>query len=316
MSNGENTTVKGSKSKYVIAVILFLFSLLFLGLWESLPTIDPSKTTDIRILLELANEITDTVRPEEHPPEYPVIVTGHPDVKKTAFDLLGLKMGPFLAIKRIVQIYAWAEEEVPKDQLPKDKKLTLEDRYRYHLEWQENPKEYRDLKVWKGHMFGMPSIINQNFYGGPLYFGRISLNLNNAEILIWEDYRFKDGFEFYKELVHDEKYVYRSEESRSDPTVADVRLHYKVLRKPDNGQPITVFGARNYNQLTYFKTADGQNILYLYPGSIDEMKDFIGHPPISVNTIRILQLVLPSVAALFLLLSILMILKGIKLKTQ
>jgi|GEM_PF-3811691 len=290
-----------SKGKYLIALFLFVISVAFLAGAYNLPTIDPQKTEDIRILFELANVIENTERPEDFPAEYPIIVSTHPQHFKTAYDRFGLQMGPFLIVNRQVQTYAWLEEKTPEKELPKDKSLKLIDKYRYKMEWLDNPKPYKELKVWKGHIYSMPNIQNKVFIGGPLYFGRLELNIQLAKVLQFENYKLTSNPKFVKAFPHDDYYIYTSDDASTNTFPGDHRLYYSVLRAPEKDASMTVFGARDFNRLVHYKMGNGKKILYLHHGSIEDMREQIGSPPIPVKVIKVLQILMPIVSGLLIL---------------
>jgi hypothetical protein len=264
----------------------------FLGV-SVLPETDSSKTTDLSILFEQAERVTNLVRPPETPPGKPIVVSAPFNYQRLAYDIRGITQGPFLALHRIVETYAFVEEAVPENELPPNPKLV--DRYRYHPEWLVNPTPWRQLKVWKDHTYNTPPVPDEYLFAEGVSLGRLLIDLQEATLLDWEPIKLdSDVYGFLKGQLHDERYVYQIPEPMDKPRSGDYRLAYDgVILKEGHPQVLTILGARDFNNLVPFEMADGRHVLLVKLGDEAAMREVIGKPPMPLALISVLRIALP-----------------------
>jgi len=226
---GQNiiSSIKG----VVVGLILFLAS--FVVLWLNEGRVDMSKVAQASIPVN-----ADTV---DHAANGSFVsVTGKMETEETLGDPQFLKAGPYIALSRKAEMYAWVEHKSTKSRKKVGGGKTSETTYSYKKEWTDHPDDSSSFKHQEGHGNLSPSVRNQTFRVREATLGAYSIDpqsmkmprsspvsITKASFVPSEKARLEGG------------HIFIGNGTMQSPVVGDVRISYSAV-KPDTAA--TLFG--------------------------------------------------------------------------
>ncbi|RJO67335.1 MAG: hypothetical protein C4523_09830 [Myxococcales bacterium] len=226
-------------------------------------------------VFDMAVSLDNPIRPPALPVNQPVLANGEAGLAQMRYDSLGLSQGPFVAIRRSVEVYSW--KETPREiTATQSARPSLEERFVYTTEWTANPVDWRDLHSFKDRQFEIPSFKNQDFLPRLLSVGRLEIDPVEVEFLGWEDYNLNSGeLEVLDRRPHDAKYVYSRADAPQDPHPGDWRFSYQVVRLDHANPEITVLGSLERNRLVPYLTPGGKKVFLIATGPPSRLRSFL-----------------------------------------
>lgn len=198
-----------------------------------------------------------------------VSVTGTLVTQESVGDGLYLKSGNYLAVHRVVEMYAWTEHsqtETTKNSSGQDVRTTT---YTYEQDWTDSPHSSGDFKQPSGHANPSMAVKSGDFKVRSATIGAYSLDLTNVSVpgqaplnLSADNTTLPAGA-----TLADGQTIYVGTTSPSAPQVGDLRIHYQVV---PSGATVTVFGTPRGATLLRYVDSGGHALYGVYAGTADD----------------------------------------------
>ena len=209
--------------------------------------------------------------------------------------------GYILGLKKTIEYYSWFETKVAEKDLPPPP-VRAADRYKYHLDWAEEPNDWHEFGVYRGHKFDYPDMRSEEKLAGRISIGRLHVDVEMATILGWQPFDFGNSPNF-KDLPNNGTYLYSNEKAKTEPVVGDTRLKISYIPLVKGVSTLTVLGRRDFNKLVPFTTPKGKAIQYICPGSANDLREAIRNDVGDIPPLDLAAYALFAIAALFVLTS-------------
>lgn len=186
-----------------------------------------------------------------------ISVTGNFSSPEKIGDGLFLKSGNFIAVKRVIDMYAWDEssERETKDNLGGSQTETTT--YTYKKRWVSvmSVKDSTEFKVPEGHENPKPSMDNYSRKVGTAKLGIYSLDMSNLVLPSFSRLSLNDQNITLRQgnNLIDDQYIYvkKGSGNYTTPQLGDLRVSYQVVYANTNA---TVFGKlEGASVLPYFE---------------------------------------------------------------
>lgn len=208
-----------------------------------------------------------------------VSVTGFLDVKNYLGDDLLLHPGPYLLLKRVVEMYSWKEEIVPSHDSPEGAV------FNYYKDWTAKPPESKNFRKPEGHtnpplkiqgitLYNTFATVDGYFIDPERMVLPVPMNLPMTPDMIALENTGEENFSssgslfthisdigsgavlpvlgtgaLLRDLRLEGKYLYVGKGTSISPQVGDIRIHYEVIKA---GELVTAFGGLFGNELRPF----------------------------------------------------------------
>jgi len=202
-----------------------------------------------------------------------VSLTGDVTTEETLGDGDMLLPGSYLAVERVVEMYAWTEQTEEKEQNNLGGSQTVETTYDYVKNWTSNPPSSSNFKYSEGHINPTLNVEGGSYAVTEANVGVYSINPIKIELPEYSDLTLEDemlSLEGTKATLSNSQYVflpYATGSTLSSPQVGDVRISYKVLEPGFEG---TVFGKLKGEKIDPYFDEDNNELYRLFAGTRDE----------------------------------------------
>ncbi len=186
-----------------------------------------------------------------------VLLEGTPMLVQPALDPVGLGGERFLAIRRKVESFLWMEHE------------NADGTVTYAQEWTTERPNWRDFKVWKGHMQSLPEMLPEEIRTREGYIGRLRIDFENAELYGWRETLPRDGWLKQAELKIRDGWIYRNRADIDNPKRETVRLSYETI-PPD--VPLAIFGGMEDGRIVPLSLPNGNRVLKITVGTRNDLE--------------------------------------------
>lgn len=196
-----------------------------------------------------------------------VYVTGPLTAAAPIGDSEYLKPGPYIKLDRVVEMYAWEEEEkeTTQDKLGGGTEVTTT--YNYTKTWTTSPDDATKFKYPDGHGNNALTIQGQALYASPASISGFGVDAKTMElpaaeaVILSQDAAITNGT---TRLLGNVLYIGTG--TPETPEVGDVRISFTAVRA---GKTVTAFGKQDGSQLVPY--LEGKTTLYrALDGSRDE----------------------------------------------
>ncbi|HEX5415194.1 MAG TPA: TMEM43 family protein [Chloroflexota bacterium] len=198
-----------------------------------------------------------------------VSLSGTLVTKDTVGDGLYLKPGNYLAVHRVVEMYAWNEHSETHSTKNGDGSETKTTTYTYEKDWDESPTSTADFKQPNGHSQPTMAVKGGDFRVRTAAIGAYSLDLTNLSVpgqaplnLTAENTNLSSGA-----TLADGQTVYVGQGNSGAPQLGDLRIRYEVV---PSGATVTAFGAARGTTLARYVDGAGHALFGVYAGSADD----------------------------------------------
>jgi hypothetical protein len=252
---GWGSRLGSSLSGMLIGVLLFFgsFGVIF---WNE-GKVDLSKIADDAVSIS-----SETVEQNEDLQGELVSVSGILSTDETLGDGLYLREDNYLAVKRIVEVYAWTEKTSTTSETKLGGSVESETTYSYETEWTRNPADSSTFEFPADHQ--NPSEkpledVDRTASSGNI--GAYVVDVANMQLPAYQQVSL-DGsntqfsIDSTAELASSQ-YIFNGFGTLSDPEIGDVRISYEVV---PSGNNVTVFGALNGNKIETFRDKDNNTV--------------------------------------------------------
>ncbi len=277
---------------FASAITFLVFGLISKSIYNDIESEHPLTFFDQAIVLQ------DLEKPEETPEDRPVLATGIVTIRSLPVDMI---QGYILGLKKTIEYYSWFETKVAEKDLPPPPVRAV-DRYKYHLDWSEEPSDWQHFGVYTGHKQEYPEARSQQHMAGRISIGRLHVDIEMATIYGWQPFDFGKSPDF-KNVPNNGTYLYNSETAKTKPVVGDTRLKISYIPLVKDVSTLTVLGRRDFNKLVPFITPKGKAIQYVCPGSASDLREAIKNDVGDIPPLDLVAYVLFVIAALFVLTS-------------
>lgn len=180
-----------------------------------------------------------------------------------------LQNGPYLSVRRNVEMYAWVETSSSKTETKLGGSQETVTTYDYKKKWVSSVPDSSNFKVTEGHSNPSKKYENANSTAPTAQVGvysvdpsKLKLPGSNTLPLTAENVSLPaDG-----ELVQG-KYIYIGGFSMDDPVVGDVRISYSVV---PSGKDVTVFGKLSGDKIVPYIGKKGTTMYEAREGGFEE----------------------------------------------
>ncbi|MFH1089906.1 MAG: TMEM43 family protein [Candidatus Uhrbacteria bacterium] len=202
-----------------------------------------------------------------------VSLTGSVTTAETVGDDWLLVPGPYLAVDRVVEMYAWVEKTEEKEQSNLGGSQTVETTYSYVKEWKTDPASSSGFKYSEGHVNPTMSSKGGEYVVNDAKVGVYSIDPGKIDLPEYSDLSLEPemlNLEDSSATLANDQYLYLPYSTGStlnSPQVGDVRVSYKVLEPGFDG---TVFGKLKGSQIDPYFDQDQNELYRLFAGTRDE----------------------------------------------
>lgn len=225
--------------------------------------------TDLSRVAKTAIEISSTSANTDQAHKGKLIsTTGVFKSDETIGDTLFLNPGNYIAIQRIVEMYAWVEHQQQESHKNLGGSKTTQTTYTYEKQWTGNPSS--SFKYQEGHENPSKQISDAIIKARNAELGVYHIDMNSVELppfqvlpLTSSNIMPKNG----ATLSNNYLFVSKSAGSTLDnPQLGDLRIHYKVLR---SGNDATIFGALNGDNISAYYDSHNNKLYRVFNGTRD-----------------------------------------------
>lgn len=197
-----------------------------------------------------------------------VSVSGEVTSEQKIGDDLFLKDGSYLAVERVVEMYAWVEETKEEKTTNLGGSKTTTTTYDYVMEWTAEPKPASDFEYPEEHENPGMTIEADEYRVDTMSIGVYNVS-GDVELPTLEDLSLTDAMLSLSSGAKraSGEYVFMGTGSLASPKLGDVRLSYRVLEPGFEG---TVIGQLDGDEIVQFIGDDGDELFRLFSGSREE----------------------------------------------
>ena len=261
---GYGSRIVGSFKGIVIGIILFCTSFVVLYWNEG--------RVDLSTIAKTAVHIDAQMQADASQNGMLVSATGMVRSDEQIGDGLFLNPGPYMALDRRVEMFAWVEEQKSQSKTNLGGSETTETTYTYTKEWAGSPRSSADFKYPQGHENPQKTLEDKTVTAADAAIGvyqfdpasiqlpafaRISLSEQNISL--------KQGA-----LLANDAYLFiRNSASGTfaNPHIGDVRVSYHALRPGFDG---TIFGKLNGQKIEPYVDEDNNRLYRVFDGTREE----------------------------------------------
>jgi hypothetical protein len=181
-------------------------------------------------------------------------------------DPLYLNPGPYMALTRDVEVFAWIEKKETREEKKVGGGKETTTTYTYEKAWTRDPKDGSEFRYPEGHRNPPPVARPDSFKVptasvGGYTFAPAEASLPAGDALPLTPEVLKPGFRI------DGQYLYIGVGSNVTPVLGDARLTFRALKPGFSG---TLFGKATGGAVTAYANEDGDKLFRLFRGSRDE----------------------------------------------
>jgi hypothetical protein len=197
-----------------------------------------------------------------------VSVTGKASTDDTIGDGLYLKPGNWMAMDRIVEMYAWDEEKKTKSQSNTGGSSTETTTYTYGKKWMENPQDSSEFAHPEGHENPRKALDGEFVRATSATIGAYDLAVGEIELPPAKKLKLDKGqLELGDGVVAEgSEYLFKGKGSLGAPELGDLRISYKTIPGSFDG---TAFGKLEEGTIRPYMTDEGDILHRLFYGSRD-----------------------------------------------
>ncbi len=207
-----------------------------------------------------------------------ISITGTLISNQKVGDGLFLNSGPYLAVQRRVEMYAWVENQSSSTQKHLGGSSTTTTTYTYQKKWTFNPPNSSSFKYPQGHENPSQEISNGRFTAGTAAIGSFHVNLGNISLpsfsplsLSSEIVKIPPG----DSLTGNGIYVPENAgDSLNNPQVGDLQVQYSMI--PENLKG-TILGALQGNQIVPYFSPSHQELYRIFRGTKQQAIETLHH---------------------------------------
>lgn len=197
-----------------------------------------------------------------------VAVTGPLKTGELLGDDLFLKPGPYIALEREAEMFAWKEHKKEESKKEVGGSETTTTTYTYTKEWVSNPQSSGSFKESEGHLNPAKKIDDFEAKIPSASIGIYETNPGELDLPGLSKLRLKESMVHLSrgaKLASDE-YIYLGSGSYATPMVGDLRISYRTLPA---GADMTVFGKLHVRRVVPFLDEDDNRLYHARSGGRD-----------------------------------------------
>lgn len=244
---------------------------IFVGLFAILVSIGLAfwneNRVDVSRIAGSAVELTSDARTADEPLQGTLVsVSGSVTSNEMLGDDLFLLPGNYLAVRRIVEMYAWVENNPPGIESTDRRKRNPTTSYQ--KTWTSNPRSEVEFQFPLGHDNPPFTLASDNFVVSRLQVGAYSMQGDIALPPVARLSLNDEALSLTKGAVlTNDEYIFIGNGSLSNPELGDVRVRYEVLLPDFDG---TVFGAFEGGEIHPYVDENGNELYRLFSGSHEQ----------------------------------------------
>jgi hypothetical protein len=246
---------------------ILLFFAAFVVLFNNEGSVDYSTIAKTAVQVDSGTVTTDPALADKL-----LVTSGVFTTDETIGDDLYLKPGPYLALERDVEMYAWVEKKSSKTDTNVGGSETTTTTYSYVKEWTSNPESSGNFKEPVGHQNPSLDLEGTSKRVMKAKIGAYGVDMQNITLpamsqltLNTENTTLADGA-----ILDKSGFIFISKTAGSShalPAVGDVRISYGALKSGINA---TVFGKLNGDTFGTYLTKDNLRFYQAFTGSKEE----------------------------------------------
>jgi hypothetical protein len=193
-----------------------------------------------------------------------VYLTGEIKSQKPLGDGLYLKESDYIAVERIVEMYAWTEDS---DTTSND--MTI---YNYTQEWTQDPQNSSSFDTEFGHE--NPSMVNKSerFHTDKAMIGEYIVDMDKVRLPSYEELKIdqnKVRLGNYETLdtLDGKTYIYDGYGTLAEPETGSIRISYNII---PSGKKMTVFGKVEGKEFSYHSGEKEKELYRMFYGTKDD----------------------------------------------
>ena len=235
----------------LLGVLVFIGSFVLLYMGEM--------RTDYSPVAKNAVEITEAKQDGDF-----VYLTGDLKAQQMLSDGLYLKQGDYIAVERIVEMYAWSEDS---DTTSND--MTI---YSYTPEWTESPQDSSSFDSEFGHENPEMKIRSERFQAKNVSVGDYLVDMGKVRLPAYEELKIdetKVALGNYETLdsLDGKTYIYDGYATVAEPEIGSIKISYNVIPV---GKEVTVFGKADGKEFSYHTGENEKELYRMFYGTQDE----------------------------------------------
>jgi uncharacterized membrane protein HdeD (DUF308 family) len=197
-----------------------------------------------------------------------VAVSGAVTADGVTGDGMFLKAGPYVAVQRKVEMYAWDEDSSTSSSNNVGGSSTSRTTYTYKREWTSHPTATSDFKVAQGHENPSLPFEGSLTRAKSAKVGAYGIDMSSIEMSDLKPLALSaDKVALQSGASLAGNYVYVGKGSAQAPQVGDVRVSYATL---DSGASATVFGKLDGSKITAYVDRTNTRLFRAFPGTREE----------------------------------------------
>lgn len=225
--------------------------------------------TDLSLIAVDATQLPgDTVTTDTSLQGTLVSVSGPVTSDEQLGDNLFLEEGDYLAVERVVEMYAWVEETEEETSTNLGGSETTTTTYNYVKEWTTDPRPASEFEYPEGHENPSLTIEGDEFVVSELTVGAYSVK-GDVELPPLDELTLTDGMLSLSSGAEraSGEHVFMGSGSLANPQLGDVRVSYLVLEPGFDG---TVLGELKGKSIIAYVDEDGNELYRVFVGSHDQ----------------------------------------------
>jgi hypothetical protein len=173
-----------------------------------------------------------------------------------------LKTGPYLMLRREVEMYAWVEDKHTREEKQLGGGTKTITTYEYNLKWTARPKSSDDFRHPEGHRNPALAIPNQTFRAAGGHVGAFAFDPSEVELPPSKDLSLGDRVIGHPK--HDDRYIFRGRGSLESPHLGDVRISFEAV---ESGSTVTLYGERHGQKISPYMYRGEDKLFRVVPGT-------------------------------------------------
>ncbi len=166
-----------------------------------------------------------------------------------------LKPGPYVALYRHVEMYAWIEEKETKEEKKTGGGSEEKTIYRYKKDWTDTPPNSSEFEIPQGHENPQMSVKNDTFYAGSAHIGIYKFDHTSAALPAAKPIALttENAIPYWDAKLIGNDYIFIGKGNYIQPQVGDMKFNFTAIH---TGTVVTLFG----------KLSSGSIIPYYHKG--------------------------------------------------
>lgn len=197
-----------------------------------------------------------------------VSVSGALTTAESLGDAPYLQPGPFVALDRIVEMYAWVEESESETRDNVGGSSTTTTTYSYEKQWTRSPEDSSSFEVPAGHQNPDMPVEGTSVTVAQANIGVYQVNPAEIDLPGGEAVRLNADMvapSSRRNLA--DNYIFIGRGTPNSPQIGDIRISYEAV---PTGMQVTAFGTQNGSQLAPYMHRGEDRFYRALPGSRDE----------------------------------------------